>query len=251
MRYLLKLTYNGTLYHGWQMQPNAVTVQGVLNEMLSQIFDVAVPTVGCGRTDTGVHARMFYVHFDNENELHENFLGRLNFLLPHDIRVHEVYRVAPDFNARYEALSRSYEYCVNFVADPFIDKYSLLLHKKPDFELMNKSAIKLLDHNIFTSFSKSGGDNKTDICKITEAEWRPYEKDTWKFYITADRFLRGMVRAIVGTLLLLGYGKISEEDFIHIIESKDRAKAGESVAPYGLFLCDVKYKEEVFLICKD
>lgn len=246
MRYLLKLAYDGTRYHGWQLQPNAVTVQGVLNEMLSQIFESPVPTVGCGRTDTGVHARMFYVHFDHENELHVNFLGRLNFLLPRDIRVHAVYHAADDFNARYDALSRSYEYIVNFIPDPFIDKYSLFLHKKPNFELMNKAAGKLLNHTIFTSFSKSGGDNKTDLCKITEAEWRPYQKDTWKFYITADRFLRGMVRAIVGTLLLLGSGKISEEEFVHIIESKDRAKAGESVAPYGLFLCDVQYPKEVF-----
>ncbi len=248
MRYLLKITYDGSSYHGWQLQPNASTVQGMINQALSEIFAKQADTLGCGRTDTGVHARMFYAQFDHETQLGPLLVGRLNFLLPKDIRIYEIYKVAPDFNARFDALSRTYEYNVHFHPNPFIYKYSLLLHQAPDFMLMNKAALRLLEYDLFTSFSKRGGDNKTDKCKVTEALWMKNENDNWKFRITADRFLRGMVRAIVGTLLLLGYGKITEEDFIHILEMHDRAGAGESVAAHGLFLHEVRYPPGSLLI---
>jgi tRNA pseudouridine38-40 synthase len=241
MRYLLRISYDGTNYHGWQIQANAVSVQAVMNEALSIIFSRPMETLGCGRTDTGVHARIFYLHFDTDSLLDEKFIGHLNFLLPKDIRAYEVFLVNDDFSARFDAVSRSYEYHVHLIPNPFIYKYSLLLHKKPDFKLMNMAAENLLLHTIYTSFSKTGGDNKTDICKITEAEWKVSDNETGVFHISANRFLRGMVRAIVGTLLQLGYGKIDTDEFLAIIESKDRKRAGESVAPYALFLCNVKY----------
>ncbi len=241
MRYLLKLTYDGTAYRGWQIQPNAPTVQGVLNDVLALILGAPIETTGCGRTDAGVHASVFYAHFDAEDVISEKFIPRANFLLPMDIRVHEVYAVSSNFNARFDAMSRSYEYVVNFSQNPFIAKYALFLSKKPDFAVMNKAAQKLMEYDSFASFSKTGTDHKTMFCKITKAEWREYEHDIWKFHITSDRFLRGMVRAIVGTLLDLGWDKIKEHDVVKIIESNDRSKAGESVAAHGLFLSDVTY----------
>ncbi len=246
MRYLAELNYDGTNYHGWQVQPNAKTVQGVLNHVLSEISLVHVESTGCGRTDTGVHARKFYAHFDLPL-VPANFVRRANILLPADIRIQKLYAVGDEFNARFDALSRSYEYSVNFKPDPFIYKYVLLLYNKPDFEAMNKAAAKLMDYITFSSFSKTGADNRTDKCKITEAAWRIHEDGVWKFHITSDRFLRGMVRAIVGTLLLVGFDKINLADFTSIIENYDRSTAGESVAAHGLALTDVVYPEEIFL----
>ncbi len=241
MRYLLKLTYDGTAYHGWQIQTNAVSVQGELQSVLTEILDKPIETVGCGRTDTGVHASMYFAQFDAEDELGDRFMLRANFMLPADIRLLTIQQVPETFNARFDARSRSYEYILNFVSNPFTYKYSLLLYNQPNFQLMNEAASILLNHSTFTSFSKSGSDQKTDRCKITIAEWRPYQDGIWKFHISADRFLRGMVRAIVGTLLDVGYGKISIENFNEIIESKDRTKAGASVAAHALFLCDIQY----------
>lgn len=241
MRYLLKLSYDGTRYHGWQIQPNSMTVQGTLNEVLTNILEVPTETIGCGRTDTGVHALVFYAQFDYIKELEEKFIMRVNFLLPDDIRIHSMQKVRSDFNARFDAQSRSYEYVTNYTLNPFIAKYALLLHKKPNFAAMNQAALQLLKYKSFASFSKTGATNKTDFCNITEAEWREHEQGIWKFHITSDRFLRGMVRAIVGTLLNIGFEKITELDFIKIIEGNNRILAGESVAAHGLFLTDVQY----------
>lgn len=240
MRYLLKLCYDGTLYHGWQVQPNATTVQGVIHNMMEEVFHAPIEITGCGRTDTGVHASLYYAHFDCE-ALPENFIRRGNFLLPPDIRLLDCIPVNHTFHARFDAISRSYEYTVTFKPSPFIYKYALLLYRKPDFNLMNEAAALLLPHDNFGCFGKTGADNKTDICRITKAQWEPHENDNWKFHITSDRFLRGMVRAIVGTLLDVGYGKLSIPEFIEILRSGDRNLAGESVEACGLSLCAVRY----------
>ncbi len=247
MRYLLHLSYDGTAYHGWQIQPNANTVQGAIQDALFEIFNIRVDTMGCGRTDTGVHASSYYAHFDLDTPLVPNFIKRANIILPLDIRLNSIYEVPSDFNARFAAKSRSYEYRLYFAPDPFRYKYALMLFNKPDFDAMNEAAQSLLSFTEFSSFSKTGADNKTDYCKITEAVWRQHSNEEWKFHITSDRFLRGMVRTIVGTLLLLGNQKITLNDFIQIIESKNRSNAGESVAAHALFLCDIQYDETVFL----
>jgi tRNA pseudouridine38-40 synthase len=248
MRYVIQLAYDGARYHGWQVQPGLITVQGVIQDLLSDFLNSPIDVTGCGRTDAGVHASMFFAHFDTEEELTIKFIPRANFYLPPDIRVQHIFNAGGDFNVRFDALSRSYEYSVHFTPDPFRSRYSLWLHHQPDFDRMNAAAEKLLDYTTFTSFSRTGGDNKTDICKVTEAVWRQHSPNIWKFHITADRFLRGMVRAIVGTLLDLGTGRITENDFITIIEAADRTKAGESAEAHGLFLCDVRYPKEKILV---
>ena len=241
MRYFIQLGYDGTAYHGWQIQPNGVSVQETLQKALSTILRQPIEVVGAGRTDAGVHARMMVAHMNCPMELDcSQIVYKLNKLLPRDIAVQRLWPVADDMHARFSATSRTYHYYVHTRKEPFLRQYSLLVTFPLDFDLMNEAAGHLLDYDDFTSFSKTQTDTKTNICKITEARW---EQDTsgWVFTITANRFLRNMVRAIVGTLIEVGRGSLSVDDFCRIIERKDRCSAGESVPGHALFLENVEY----------
>ncbi len=248
-RYFLYIAYNGTRFCGWQVQPNGISVQQCLEETLSKIFNRAVSVVGAGRTDAGVHARMMAVHFDL-SECIENLglmAGKLNKMLPDDIVVHKIVPVTEDAHARFDAISRTYEYRVTDRKEPFNYEW---VYRMPlqnmDFEMMNKAASTLFDYSDFTSFSKLHTDVKTNNCKIYEAKWH-YDGEMWVFTIRADRFLRNMVRAIVGTLFDVGRGKITIADFRNIIEAKDRCKAGISAYAKGLALTDIEYPRKIFL----
>ncbi|MBO7202508.1 MAG: tRNA pseudouridine(38-40) synthase TruA [Paludibacteraceae bacterium] len=241
-RYFITFSYKGTAYHGWQKQPNAISVQEVLEKSLSMILNSLVEVVGAGRTDTGVHARKMVAHFDQtqkiENE--ENLVFRLNSLLPKDIAVEKVELVSSDKHARFSARSRTYEYHVMQEKNPFGIELATRIIGDLDFDLMNEAASHLLQYTDFTSFSKLHTDTKTNNCKITEAYWKKRE-GIWVFTITADRFLRNMVRAIVGTLLCVGRGRMTIAEFDEIILAKDRCRAGTSAPAEGLYLVDVKY----------
>ena len=241
MRYFIELSYNGKNYHGWQIQPDVISVQEKLNVALSTIFQKEILVVGAGRTDTGVHASEMYAHFDVEKELLENFAFKLNAILPSDIVVQKVFLVADDKHARFDAVSRSYEYKIWLGRNPFLLDFSWQIHsQEPDITLMNTAAKLLLDYTNFQTFSKVKTDVYTYNCNVTAAYWKQ-EGNALTFYITANRFLRNMVRAIVGTLLDVGFGKITVQDFKEIIESKSRGNAGLSVPAKGLFLTHIKY----------
>ena len=245
-RFFIELAYDGTNYHGWQMQPNAVGVQEVLNKALSTVLRQPIETLGCGRTDTGVHAKEFFAHFDLESIDHgpwtmDTYIRGFNSLLPHDIAIKKIIPVAADAHARFDATLRSYEYHIHFNKDPFKNGYSWLLRDRPDIELMNQAAKLLMDYIDFSCFSKSNTQTKTNNCKISLAEWSATEGGI-VFKISADRFLRNMVRAIVGTLLMVGNKEIPVEGIHDIIESKNRGNAGTSVPACGLYLTEVRYK---------
>ena len=241
-RFFIELAYDGSNYHGWQIQPNAVTVQEVLNDKLSIILRQPVETTGCGRTDTGVHAREFFAHFDLEKTLNNNegVVRGVNALLPKDIAIKNVFAVTPDTHARFDATLRTYEYHIHFDKDPFKNGYSWELRDRPDMDLMNKAAEIMMEYTDFGCFSKSNTQVKTNICKISRAEWTVKDNGL-AFTISADRFLRNMVRAIVGTLMMVGKREIEPEMVRNIIESKNRSKAGMSVPACGLYLTEVKY----------
>ncbi|RYZ97978.1 MAG: tRNA pseudouridine(38-40) synthase TruA [Sphingobacteriaceae bacterium] len=241
-RYFIELAYDGTNYHGWQVQPNAVTVQEVLNKALHTILRHPVVTTGCGRTDTGVHAKEFYVHFDKTIEHGPLTIDNrsLNALLPHDIAIKRIIPVQADAHARFDATLRSYAYHIHFNKDPFKHGYSWMLRDMPDIELMNKAASIIMEYTDFSCFSKSNTQVMTNNCKISRAGW-VNTGDGIVFHISADRFLRNMVRAIVGTLLLVGHKEIEPEAVRAIIQSKNRSNAGTSVPACGLYLTEVKY----------
>ena len=242
MRFFITLSYDGTHYHGWQIQPNGDSVQQCLQEALSTLLRKPVEVVGAGRTDTGVHARMMVAHFDWEETIDGKQLAyKLNKLLPGDIAVKEVRQVEDDMHARFSATSRTYHYFIHTCKDPFLQAYSWQIPFALDFEKMNEAAKVLLEYKDFTSFSKVNTDTKTNLCDLKEAFWEEVEPGQWRFTITANRFLRNMVRAIVGTLVEVGRGRISIEEMRHIIEAKDRCQAGESVPGKALFLVDIKY----------
>lgn len=241
-RYALELAYRGTNYHGWQIQPNASSVQEEIEKRLSQLMgNMPVSIVGCGRTDTGVHASYYVLHFDSDKNMDLNQLVyKLNKMLPDDISIFSAQEVTADFHARFSAISRTYHYFIHQKKDPFsLD--SLHVVSKLDFDAMNRAAKYLLGKQDFTSFSKLHTDVKTNICTVSDAKWNQLTEDTWYFEIKADRFLRNMVRAVVGTLLEVGYGNLQESDLLAIIESKDRGKAKLSVPAQGLFLVDIQY----------
>lgn len=242
-RYFIELAYNGTGYHGWQVQPNAVTVQELLDKALATILRQPVETLGCGRTDTGVHASEFFAHFDCQSTGHGPWsidLRSLNALLPFDIAVKRIIPVKADAHARFDAILRSYQYRIHFHKDPFKQGFSWLLRDRPDIILMNKAAEIMMTYTDFGCFSKSNTQVKTNNCKINKAVWVA-ENDGIIFHISANRFLRNMVRAIVGTLLMVGRGEIQPEQIRDIIESKNRGNAGTSVPACGLYLTEVKY----------
>ncbi len=248
-RYFIYLAYEGTNYHGWQVQPNGVSVQECLQKALSTLLRVETEVVGAGRTDAGVHAKLMVAHFDSEREdLNLALLtDKLNRLLPPDISVYRVCKVHPEAHARFDALSRTYKYYITSVKSPFNRHLKWRMHGSLNYELMNEAAKILFEYTDFTSFSKLHTDVKTNNCKIMQAEWIQEDETTWVFTIKADRFLRNMVRAVVGTLVEVGRGKISIEEFRKVIEQKDRCKAGASVPGHALFLVDIEYPAETFI----
>ena len=243
-RYYIQLSYKGTNYVGWQFQPNGLSVQQCLEKAFSVILREDIKITGAGRTDAGVHAKFFIAHFDSENPLidESKVVYSLNNYLDQDISVRRIYRVNDNAHARFDAISRSYEYRLCLVKDPFEREFSYFVKSTPDIDLMNQAVKILYEYSDFTSFSKLHTDVKTNNCRISFAEWSR-EGNIIIFRITADRFLRNMVRAIVGTLLDVGNGKISIDDLRKIIESKDRSAAGYSVPAHGLYLVDIKYPE--------
>lgn len=247
MRFFLDISFDGTEYSGWQRQPKDKSVQQCLEEALSVVFQQNIEVVGAGRTDAGVHASQMIAHADLPDGTETEVLKRkLNMLLPADISVNSIVRVRENAHARFDAVSRRYRYYVSLSKNPFERKYCMRMFSMPDVELMNKAASLLLNVTDFTSFAKLHSDTKTNICHVTRAEWNILPDGRLEFVIEADRFLRNMVRAIVGTLLQLGRGKINLEQFVQIIESKDRCCAGDSVPASGLFLDKVQYSESVF-----
>ena len=248
-RYFIFLKFKGTRYHGWQLQNNAETVQNIVEESLSVILQEKISITGAGRTDAGVHASYFCAHFDSISDKADNdrsLVLRLNKYMPSDISIVSVRKVKNDANARFSALSRTYRYYISTEKDPFLFDSSWLLNVPPDIEIMNKAAAVLKDYSDFTSFSRLHSDVKTNICRIYEAEWSS-DKHLIIFTIKADRFLRNMVRAIVGTMVKAGFGKISVPGFKEIIELKDRGKAGPSAPAKGLFLENIEYPGEIFI----
>ena len=247
-RYFIFFSYDGAAYHGWQVQPNAITVQQVLEEALATILRVPVPVVGAGRTDTGVNAERMVAHADFPAGVDTvQLVYKLNRILPPDIAVSDIRRVRDDAHARFDAISRRYRYRVVTAKSPFVRRYALRVMPGIDFEAMNRAAELLYEYTDFTSFSKLHTDVKTNNCKVTYAAWRNVAGDEWVFEIEADRFLRNMVRAIVGTLLLVGRGKMTISGFRDVIENKARGEAGDSAMGEALFLVDVKYPNEIYL----
>ena len=241
-RYFLYFKYDGTAYHGWQVQPNSRTVQEELQRALSTLLREDVQVVGAGRTDTGVHARMMVAHFDTGIELDcAQLVYKLNRLLPRDIAADRAEKVGQDMHARFSAVSRTYHYYVHLRKNPFLRAYSCELFYNLDFAKMNEAAALLLQYDDFAAFCKSNSDVKTTLCKVTEARWVDDGGDCWHFVITANRFLRNMVRAVVGTLVDVGRGRVGIEGFKSIIEGKKRTGAGESMPGNALFLENIEY----------
>jgi tRNA pseudouridine38-40 synthase len=248
-RYFIRLCYKGTHYHGWQIQPNARTVQEIINQDMSIIMNEKIEVTGAGRTDTGVHARNFFAHFDSsQSELQndKDLLFRINGKLPKDIAIHEILKVRPDAHARFDAISRTYEYHIIRKKDPFLTDHVHYIFGNLDFESMNKASAFLTEVSDFTSFSKIDTDAKTNICKVYRADWN-IDPEKMIFTITADRFLRDMVRAIVGTVLDIGFGRMTLDEFQMIFEIKNRSAAGNSAPAKGLFLTDIQYPKDIFL----
>ena len=244
LRYFLELSYKGTHYHGWQYQPNAISVQEKINDGLSKLLRSTINIMGAGRTDAGVHATQMFAHFDVENEFDiDTILFKLNSYLPDDIYIKNIKSVADKAHARFDALSRSYEYRIYVGRNPFLLETTWQLYRKTlDIEKMNEAAALLLDYTNFKCFSRTKSDVKTFNCDVTAAYWQLNDNNLI-FHISANRFLRNMVRAIVGTLIEVGLYKTSIEEFKKIIESEDRSEAGFSVPARGLFLTKIEYPD--------
>ncbi|HNX11566.1 MAG TPA: tRNA pseudouridine(38-40) synthase TruA [Paludibacteraceae bacterium] len=247
-RYFIRFAYDGTAYCGWQVQPNGLSVQEVLTKALCTILRTEdIEIVAAGRTDAGVHARNMVAHFDVEDRLPAglDLVNKLNSLLPSDISVIEIREVKPEVHARFDALSRRYEYHLVLQKDVFRHPFAMRIYNPLDFDRMNEAAKILFEYTDFTSFSKLHTDVKTNNCKIMAARWEQREEE-WIFIVEADRFLRNMVRAIVGTLLEVGRGKMTIDEFRQVIDAKNRCNAGSSVPAKGLFLVEVAYPENIY-----
>ncbi|MDE6379156.1 MAG: tRNA pseudouridine(38-40) synthase TruA [Muribaculaceae bacterium] len=242
-RYFMRLAYRGAPFHGWQVQPNAVSVQGVVEKALSTALRTPMSIVGAGRTDTGVNAREMYVHFDFDGDLPDKgrLLVSINRLVGRDIAIRDIVPVHEDAHARFDAVERTYKYFVAFEKTPFFYPLSWYCSHRLDLDRMNEAARLLLRTDDFTSFAKLHSDAKTNICKVTKAEWHKEGDSNAVFTISADRFLRNMVRAVVGTLVDVGRGKMTVDEFRDIIERKDRCAAGQSMPGEALFLWNVRY----------
>ena len=241
-RYFIWLSYDGTNYHGWQVQPNGISVQGELQRVLSTLLRQDISITGAGRTDAGVHARVMAAHFDFEGEVDcQQLAYKMNRMLPQDIVVDRIEEVSIDMHARFSATERTYHYYIHTRKDPFLRHYSCEIHYPLDFAAMNEAGRILTTYEDFGAFCKAHSDVKTTLCHVTRAEWIQTGENTWYFVITANRFLRNMVRAVVGTLVDVGRGRLSLEDFRKVIEGKKRSDAGDSMPGNALFLEDVKY----------
>ncbi|WP_298951524.1 tRNA pseudouridine(38-40) synthase TruA [uncultured Nonlabens sp.] len=246
-RYFIELAYDGTAYHGWQRQPQSISVQEVLEDGLQKMLREKIAIQGAGRTDAGVHAAYMVAHFVFDGEIDmEHLVYRLNRWLPKDIAVYDIKPVTDKAHARFHAYKRSYEYHFLLRPNPFDVNQAYVLFRKPDFELMQKAADVLLEYKDFECFSRTNTDVNTFICDLTEARFE-FKDHKVIFHITANRFLRNMVRAVVGTLLDVGYGKKTVDDMHEIIASKNRSNAGASAPAAGLFLTQIHYPEELFL----
>jgi tRNA pseudouridine38-40 synthase len=248
-RYVIQLSYHGKNYHGWQVQENTdMTVQGVLSEAIATFTREKILVQGCGRTDTGVHASKYFGHFDLEHDIKDlqQFVFKANKILPSDIAIQKIWLVKPDANTRFDAVSRTYQYHIHTFKNPFLENTSCFLFGQLNVAAMNTAAALLLKHTDFECFSKVHTEVETFLCQVSHAEWQVNDDNSLTFTITADRFLRNMVRATVGTLLQVGREDISVNDFEQIILSKDRQKAGHSAPAQGLFLVDVQYHETFF-----
>ena len=243
MRYFIEFSYNGTHFFGYQIQPKQISVQEVLEKALSTLLREDIKTTGAGRTDTGVHARKIFAHFDTQQPISEDLVKRLNAFLPPSIATKRIFQVEEEMHARFSAVYRTYEYHISLEKDPFAEAFSWQMwRQKFDVEKMNEACKILFEYEDFTSFSKLHTDVKTNNCKIYQAQW-DQKGSSLVFTISANRFLRNMVRAIVGTLVEVGLGKIKPEDLHDIIQAKYRNKAGASAPAHGLYLVDVGYKE--------
>ena len=245
MRYFIELSYDGTPFVGWQRQRAGDSVQSCLEDALSILFSKPISIVGAGRTDAGVHAHQLFAHVDIDEHIDQDLMFRLNKLLPKEIAVNNIITVSQDAHARFDAVSRTYRYLINKQKNPFLQKRSYHFAKPLDLDLMNQAAKILIDHEDFKCFSKSRTDVKTYVCDVQEAYWQQNGSEL-AFYIQANRFLRNMVRAIVGTLIEVGLRKISISDFEAILKSRDRSKAGYSVPAHGLYLEKVNYPKHIF-----
>lgn len=244
-RYFMHISYDGTNYHGWQRQLNSHSVQEEIEMALRKLLrQTRIISVGCGRTDSGVHARQFFLHFNAEKPIEdlEGLFFRLNMMLPKDIGIYKVWQVDNLAHARFDAIERSYEYHLHQVRNPFIDRFSTFFPWELDVDKMNNAAKLLLNYSDFAAFAKTGGGSRTTICDLRRAEWIRFD-ERLIFYITADRFLRNMVRAIVGTLIDVGRNRITQEEFVGIIEGRSRSKASDSAAGRGLVLTQVIYPD--------
>ena len=243
MRYFITLSYDGTRYHGWQIQPEGVTVQQLLQDALATLLRQHVTVVGAGRTDAGVHARQMVAHIDVDGEINDvdQLTYKLNRFLPYDISIQNVRLVSDDMHARFSAVRRRYRYFIHTEKDPFEKKYSCELHQELDYELMNVAAAQLKTYSDFGAFCKSHSDVKTTVCTVTKAHWVEYEPNAWYFEIEANRFLRNMVRAVVGTLIEIGRHRMSLSQFDQVVREGRRTGAGESMPANALFLECVEY----------
>ncbi len=249
-RYFIECSFRGTNYHGWQIQPNALTIQSLVNKSFSVLLREQIRTTGAGRTDSGVHAISFFAHFDSERKDLESDAGllyKLNRILPEDIAIKRIIAVHPRAHSRYDAVSRTYIYRISREKDPFSTDLAWHLHCRLDIDSMNQASSLLKEYSDFTSFCRLHSSAKTPVCEIMHAEWE-VKGSFLVFTVRADRFLRNMVRALTGTLVDLGSGKISIEDFRKIIEKRDRSAAGTSAPAKGLFLKSVEYPEGFFNI---
>ena len=248
-RYFIWLSYDGTNYHGWQVQPNGISVQGELQRVLSTLLRQDISITGAGRTDAGVHARVMAAHFEISTDPSigtgeidcKQLAYKMNRMLPQDIVVDRIEEVAADMHARFSATERTYHYYIHTRKDPFLRHYSCEIHYPLDFEAMNEAGCILTTYEDFGAFCKAHSDVKTTLCHVTRAEWIQTGDTSWYFVITANRFLRNMVRAVVGTLVDVGRGRLSLDEFRGVIEGKRRSDAGDSMPGNALFLEDVKY----------
>ena len=252
MRYFIRFAYDGTAFHGSQRQPNGITVQETMEQALTMLFREDIPLTFAGRTDAGVHAREMYAHFDlpnspKEHPIIDNLVFRLNGILPDSIAIFDIYPVTDDAHARFSALRRTYEYHVVDHKDPFLCQQATRVRPGLDFDAMNEAALLLIGKQDFASFCRTNTDVKTTICDLTRAEWKHLSNGHAVFTIAADRFLRNMVRAVVGTLFQVGWGKMTKEQFADVIAKHNRCSAGDSAPAQGLFLTHIEYPEDIFL----
>jgi len=247
LRYFIELSYNGKAYHGWQNQPNAISVQEVIEKALTTLLKESIAIVGAGRTDSGVHAIQMFAHFDTEKEFERNnLIFKLNSFLPNDIAIHDLVEMLPEAHARFDALSRTYLYRISLEKDAFNFESSYFFKSELDLVKMNEASKILFEYKDFECFSKVNTDVKTFNCEIMHAKWTHYENEL-HFVIKADRFLRNMVRAIVGTMINIGVGKIQVKDLHKIIKSKNRSEAGFSVPAHALYLTKIEYPKNIKL----